>query len=47
MAILELAAVVYAETRILENDDMHVIKEDAITKIEETDKLRDLFRYIS
>ena len=37
-----MAVVVNAKTRILENADVHMVKEDAITRIEETAKLREI-----
>ena len=47
MAVLELAAVGDAKTRVLESGDVHMFKAESITQIDETDKLRELRRYIS
>ena len=35
-----------ATSRILENGDVHMVKDDSITETEGADKLREIYRYI-
>lgn len=46
-AVLQQATVDNAKVRIFRNENIHMIKDGALTKIEGTDKLLGLLRYIS